>query len=46
MLKCTVSFGQQFQYLVNPAKEIADKSAFILDEMTLAESSRITQHIS
>lgn len=38
--------AKQFQQLVNPTKEIADKSAFILDDTTLAKTGRRIEHIS
>lgn len=38
--------AQQFQYLINPSKEIADKSAFILDDTTHAKTGRRIEKIS
>ena len=38
--------AKQFQYLVNPTKEIADKSAFILDDTTQAKTGRRIEQIS
>jgi len=32
--------AKQFQHLVNPKNEVSDKSAFILDDTTLAKSGR------
>ena len=38
--------AKQFQHLVNPQKEIADKSAFILDDTTDAKTGRRIEKIS
>ncbi|GAB6171624.1 hypothetical protein JCM15765_11020 [Paradesulfitobacterium aromaticivorans] len=38
--------AKQFQYLVNPTKEIADKSAFILDDTSQAKTGRRIEQIS
>lgn len=39
-------FAKQFQHLVNPQKEISDKSAFILDDTTHAKTGRRIEQIS
>ncbi len=38
-------FAKRFQHLVNPRKEIADKSAFILDDTTLTKTGRKIEKI-
>ncbi|MDA8221425.1 transposase [Desulfosporosinus sp.] len=41
-----LAITKQFQHLVNPNKEIADKSAFILDDTTHAKTGRRIEKIS
>ena len=41
-----MAIAKQFQHLVNPQKEIADKSAFILDDTTDAKTGRRIEKIS
>ncbi|MHB8983733.1 MAG: IS4 family transposase [Carboxydocellales bacterium] len=41
-----LAFAKQFQHLVNPQKEIADKSAFILDDTTQAKTGRRIEQIT
>ena len=41
-----LAMSKQFQGLVNPTKEIADKSAFILDDTTHAKTGRRMENIS
>ena len=38
--------SKQFQRLVNPTNEVEDKSAFILDDTTLAKTGRRIEKIS
>lgn len=41
-----LAFAKQFQHLVNPQKEVADKSAFILDDTTFTKTGRRIEQIS
>ncbi|OLN28349.1 hypothetical protein DSOL_4124 [Desulfosporosinus metallidurans] len=38
--------AKQFQRLVNPTNEVADKSAFILDDTTHAKTGRRIEQIT